>query len=82
MNHDIPSWRDLRPVPPENFSDPPADPVADHRASQRLLHADAEAALRSAIGAVKNYKLRRTFPPAAPIDGLEFGAAYQSRGAR
>jgi hypothetical protein len=81
MNHDVPSRRDLRLVPPKNFSDPPADPIADHRASQRLLHADAETALSSAIGAVKDNELRRAFPPAAPVDGLEFGAAYKSRGA-
>ena len=81
MNYDVPSRGDLRTIPPKNFSNPSADPIAGHRASQRLLHADAEAASRSAIGAVKNNELRRAFPPAAPIDCFEFGAAYKSRGA-
>jgi hypothetical protein len=81
MNHDVPSRRDLRPIPPKNFSDPPADPIAHHRASQRLLHADTETALRCAIGAVKNNELRRALSPAAPVNRFELGAAYKSRGA-
>jgi hypothetical protein len=69
-------------IAPKDFSDAPADPIADHRASQRFLDADAEPASRPAIGAIKNHEVRRGFPAAAAIDCLEFGAAYQTRGAR
>jgi hypothetical protein len=82
MNYDVPSRGDLRTLPPKDFSDAPADSIADHRASQRFLDADAETASRPAISAIKNHELRRGFPAAAAIDGLEFGAAYQTRGAR
>jgi hypothetical protein len=82
MNYDVPSPRDLRTIPPKDFADAAADSIANHSASQRLLHADAKTALRPAIGAVKNHELRRGFPAAAAIDGLEFPAAYQPRGAR
>jgi len=82
MYHDVPSRGNLRIIAPKNFSNAAADPIAEHRASQSFLDADAETASRSAIGAIKNHELRRGFPPAAAIDGLEFGAAYQTRGAR
>jgi len=68
-------------IPPKDFSDAAADSIADHRASQRLLDADAETASRPAVGATKNHEVRRGFPAAAAIDCLEFGAAYQTRGA-
>jgi hypothetical protein len=82
MNDDVPSRRDLRIIPPKDFADAAADSIAYHRASQRFLDAGAEAAPRPAIGAIKNDKLPRGSPGAAAIDCLEFGAAYQTRGAR
>ena len=69
-------------IPPKDFADAAANPIAHHRASQRFLHADAETASRPAVGAIKNHETRRGFTPAASIDCLEFGAAYQTRGAR
>jgi len=75
MYHDVPSRGNLRIIAPKNFSNAAADPIAKRRASQSFLDADAETASRSAIGAIKNHELRRGFPPAAAIDGLEFGAA-------
>jgi hypothetical protein len=81
MNYNVPSWGDLRTIPPKNFSDAPANSIANHRASERLFDADSKPASRPAIGAIKNHELRRGFPTAAAIDGLEFGAAYQTRGA-
>ena len=81
MNYDVPSWGDLRTIAPNDFSNTAADSIACHRASQRLLYADAEAAARPAIGAVENHEPRRSFPRALSIDGLEFGAAYQTSGA-
>jgi hypothetical protein len=82
MNYDVPSWGYLRTILPKYFSDAPANPIADHRASQRFFYADSKTALRSAIGAKENHELPRGLPPAASIDCLEFRAAYQARGAR
>jgi hypothetical protein len=82
MNYDVPSRGDLRIITPKYFSDAAADPIADHRASERFLDADAETASQPAIGAIKNHEVRRGFPAAAAIDCLEFGAAYQTGGAR
>jgi hypothetical protein len=42
----------------KDFPDAAADPVADHRASERFFYADPESASRSAIGAIKNHELR------------------------
>ena len=81
MNYDVPSCGDLQTIAPKDFSNAPADPIADHRASQRLLYADAETASRPAIGAIENHELRRRFPGAAAIDGFELGTADQARGA-
>src|SRR5438067_153007 len=81
MNYDVPSRGDLQAIPPQDFSDAPANSIADHRASQRLLHADAEAASRAAVGAIKNHELRRGFPCPAPINCFIFGTAYQASGA-
>jgi hypothetical protein len=75
MNYDVPSGGDLQTIPPQDFSDAPANSIAYHRASQRLLHADAEAASRPAIGAIKNHELRRGFPGPAAINRFEFGTA-------
>ena len=63
MNDDVPSRGNLRTVPPKDFADAPADPIAHHRVSQRLLYADAETASRPAVGAIKNHELRRRSPP-------------------
>jgi len=82
MNYDIPSREDLRNIAPEDFADAAADSIPHHRAPERFFHADAEPALRSAVSAIKNYKLRRRSSPASAIDCLEFGAAYQTRGAK
>jgi hypothetical protein len=82
MNYDVPSRGDLRIITPKDFSDAAADSIADHRASERFLDADAETASQPAIGAIKNHEVRRGSPAAAAIDCLEFGAAYQTRGAR
>jgi hypothetical protein len=81
MNYDVPSWGDLRIISPKDFSDAPADSVADHRASQRLLYADAETASRPAVGAIKNHELRRRFTGPAAINGFVLRTAYQTRGA-
>jgi len=82
MYHDVPSRGNLRIIAPKNFSNAAADPIAKRRASQSFLDADAETASRSAIGAIKNHELRRGFPAAAAIYGLELGTAHQTRGAR
>ena len=82
MNYDVPSREDLRNIAPKDFADATADSIAHHRASKRLFHADAKPATRSAVSAIKNHKLRRRSSPASAIDCLEFGAAYQTRGAR
>jgi hypothetical protein len=82
MNYDVPSCGNLQAIPPANFADAPADPIAEHSASQRFLDADAESALRSAVRAIKNHELRRTLPAASAIHSLEFGAALQARNAR
>jgi len=82
MNYDVPSRGDLRTIPPKDFADAPADSIANHRASQRLLDADAKTAPRPAISPIENHELRRGFPAAAAIDRLEFGAAHQTHGTR
>jgi hypothetical protein len=82
MNYDVPSRGDLRTIPPEDFADAAANSIADYRASQRFLDADAETASWPAIATIKNHELRRGFPAAAAIYGLELGTAHQTRGAR
>ena len=81
MNDDVPSWGDLRIIPPKDFADAAADSIAYHRASQRFLHAGTEAAPQPAIGAIKNDELPRGSAGAAAIDCFKFGAAHQPRGA-
>jgi hypothetical protein len=79
MNHDVPSLRILRSIAPQNFADAAPYAVAYHRAPQRFLHADAEAAARETIRAIKNCKLRTGSPLAAAIHGLVIRAAQQAR---
>jgi len=79
MNHDVPSRRILRSIAPQNFADAAPYAVAYHRAPQRFLHADAEAAARETVRAIKNCKLRTGAPLAAAIHGLVIRAAQQAR---
>jgi hypothetical protein len=81
MNYDVPSWGNLRTLSPKNLSNAAADAIAYDRRSQRFFDADAESVLCSAIGAKKHHKLGGTFTAACAINGLEFGPAYQPRGA-
>jgi hypothetical protein len=82
MYYDVPSWGNLRNILAKDLTDATADSIANHRASQRLFDADAQSALRPAIGTIENHETRRGLPAATPIHCLKFGAAYQTRGAR
>jgi len=82
VNYDVPSWGNLRTLSPKNLSNAAADAIPRDRCSQRFFDADAESVLRCAIRAKKYDKLGGTFPAAGAINCLEFGSAYQTRGAR
>jgi hypothetical protein len=79
MNYDVPSRRILRSIAPQNFANAAPYAVAYHRAPQRFLHADAEAAARETIRAIKNCKLRTGAPLAAAVHGLVIRAAQKAR---
>src|SRR5690348_3341475 len=51
VNHDVPSRGYLSPMAAHDLPQAPPDTIAHHRAAQRLLDADAKAALRQSIGA-------------------------------
>jgi len=79
MNHDVPSRRILRSIAPQDFADAAPNAIAYHRAPQRLLHADAEAAARETVRAIENCKLRTGAPLATAMHGLKIRAAQQAR---
>ena len=65
----------------EDFAHAPLDAVAYHRATQRLLHADAETAVCQSIGAKKDKELGTRTPLTAAVHCLVVGAAHNPRGA-
>jgi hypothetical protein len=63
-------------------SQAPPNTISHYRAAERLLDAEAEAALGQLIGAKKNNEVRTGTPASSAIDGVEVSAAHQARAAR
>lgn len=78
----VPSRRYLRAILTQDLADAPSNPVANHRAAQRLLHADAEAAVFSPIRAIEDCELLARTPLAAAVHRLVVGTAHQAGRAR
>src|ERR1700719_350566 len=79
VNHDVPSCRYLLAMPAHDLSHAPPDAIAHHRAAQRLLDAETEAAARKLIRAKKKGEVgtRAAFPGA--VHGIELSAPHQPR---
>ena len=75
---DIPSRRYLRTIEPQDLADPPANSVADHRATERPFHADAEAAALEPVRAIEDQELRARAPLAAAVHGLVLSVTHQA----
>lgn len=58
---------------------PPSDAIAHHRAAQRLLDAEAEAAFRQLVGAKENSEVGTGPAFARAIDGIELAAPKNAR---
>jgi|GEM_PF-2401998 len=78
MNDDVPPCWYLREILPKDLANTPSDTIADHRAAQRFLHADAEPAVREMIGPNENYELAARASLPAAIDRFIFHAANQA----
>ncbi len=78
VNDKVPSWGYLQTIEAQNLSDAPLDAVADHRAAQLLLHADAEAAAGEPVRPAKDNELLARAPPASAVHRVVFAAAHQA----
>src|SRR6185437_12776317 len=79
MYHDVPSWSNLPPVQPQNFSHSPPNPVAHHRRPQRLFNAHSKTPALEPVLARKNHKIPARTPPPFAIYRVELRLPHQPR---
>src|SRR5215469_16536786 len=79
VNHDVPSCGYLAPVAANHFAQTPPDAVAHHRAAERLLNADAKAALWQFVGAQENCEVGTRAAPSGAVHGVKLAAPHQPR---
>ena len=65
-----------------DLSNSPPHAVAHHRAAQRLLDAEAEAAHRQFVGAKENCKMGTGSALSGAVHGVKFTASHQPNFAR
>jgi len=78
----VPSCGYLQPVAAHHFAQTPPDPIAHHRPAQRLLDAEAEAALRQFIGAEENCEVGTRAALSGAVHGIKLCLPHKPRLAR
>src|SRR5271168_2347679 len=82
VNDDVPSCGYLRAVATHDFANPPPNAIAHHRATERLLDAEAKAGLRQSIGAKESSEVGTRAALTGAVHGVKISAAHQPRLAR
>jgi len=62
-----------------DLSHPPPDAIAHHRAAQRLLDAEAEAALRQLVRAKENSEVGTRAALSGAVHSVKFSPPHQTR---